>query len=103
MQKGEQIDLFFSRLQEIQDQLTSIRTTPDQELMVRTTLNAVSKEWETFFQSILSKATLPGWQELWAALRQEEIRRLTKAGSRNKGGRIKKEEEEDAALASMGQ
>ena len=38
-----------------------------------------------------------------AALRQEEIRRLTKAGSSGKGSRIKKKEEEDAALASGGQ
>ena len=33
---------------------------------------------------------------------QEEIRRVTKIGSSGKGVRIKKEEEEDAALASMG-
>ena len=70
--------------------------------MVRTTLNAVSEEWETFIQSILGRATLPSWEEMWAALRQEEIRQLTKAGSNGKGGRIKKEEEEDAALASVG-
>ena len=34
------------------------------------------------------------------ALHQEEIRRLTKAGSNGKGVRIKEEEEEDATLAS---
>ena len=70
--------------------------------MVRTALNAVFEEWETFVQGILGRSTLPGWEEMWVALRQEEIRRLTKAGSSNKGGRIKKEEEEDAALASTG-
>lgn len=48
MQKGEQIDHFLGRLYEIRDQLTSIGATLDQELMVRTTLNAVSEEWETF-------------------------------------------------------
>ena len=68
MQKGEQIDLFFSQLKEIHDQLTSIGATSDQELMVRTTLNAVSKEWETFVQSILGRATLPSWEEMWVAL-----------------------------------
>lgn len=69
--------------------------------MVRTALNTVSKDWEVFFQSILGKTSLPDWEELWAALRQEEIRRLTKAGSSRKGVRIK-EEEEDAALTSAG-
>ena len=39
---------------------------------------------------------------MWAALRQEEIRRLSKAGNSGKGIRIKEEEEEDVALASEG-
>jgi len=54
-----------------------------------------------FVQSILGKSTLPDWEELWVALCQEEIRRLTKAGSSGKGVRIK-EEEEDAVLAVEG-
>ena len=36
------------------------------------------------------------------ALRQEEIRRVTKTGSSSKGLKIKKQEEVDDALASMG-
>eukprot|EP00253_Pinus_taeda_P018884 PITA_18884 len=79
-----------------------LRATPDQELMVRTTLNAISEDWETFVQSILARTSLPDWEELWVDLRQEEIRWLTKARSSDKGVRIKKEEEEDVALASMG-
>ena len=39
---------------------------------------------------------------MWAALRQKEIGRLTKANNSGKGSRIKKEEE-DAALAFVGQ
>jgi len=69
--------------------------------MVRVDLNAVSEDWEVFFQSILGWATLPDWEEMCAALRQEEIKRLSKAGSSSKGIRIK-EEEVDAALASEG-
>ena len=42
MQKGEKIDVFLGRLKEIHDQLTSIGATPNEELMVRTTLNVVS-------------------------------------------------------------
>jgi len=57
----------------------------DQELMVRTTLNTVSKDWVVFVQSILGRVTLLDWEEMWAALRQEEIKRLSKAGSDGKG------------------
>lgn len=74
MQKREQIDHFLARLKEIQDQLTSIGATLDQELMVRTALNAVSEDLETFVQSILGRVNLPNWEELCATLRQEEIR-----------------------------
>ena len=102
MQKGEQIDTFLGQLKEIQDQLTSIGATQDLELMVRTALNTVSEDWEVFVQSILRRTTLPDWEEMWAAPRQEEIRRLSKVGSSDKGIKIKKEEEVDAALAFEG-
>ena len=91
---------FLGGLNEIRDQLISIEATPDQELMVRRTLNAVSEDWEVFVQSILGRGTLPPWDEMWVALRQEEVRRLTKVRSSSKGVKIKKEEEEDASLTS---
>ena len=100
MPKGEEIDPFLLRLQGIHDQLTSMGSTPGPKFMVRTALNAVSKEWETFVQSILGRENLPDWEELWVDLRQEEIKWLTKARSSGKGAWFKKEEEEDAALAS---
>ena len=74
MKKGQPIDTFFGALNEIQDQLTAIEATSDQELMVRIVLNAVSEDWEVFVQSILGRGTLPPWDEMWEALRQEEIR-----------------------------
>ena len=40
---------------------------------------------------------------MWVALRQEELRRMTKTGSSGKGAQVKKEEEEDAELASSRQ
>ena len=71
--------------------------------MVRTALNEFIEDWLTFVQSNLGRATLPSWEEMWEALRQEELSRLTKTGSRGKGSQVKKEEEEDATLASSGQ
>ena len=89
-------------MKEIRDQLTSIGATPNPNLMVRTTLNAILEDLEVFVQSILGRATLPDWEEMWAALRQEEIRRVTKTGSSSKGIRNKEEEEVDVSLASEG-
>lgn len=102
MQRGEQIDIFLGRLAEIRDRLTSIGVMPDEEMLVRTALNTVSEDWEVFVQTLLGRESLLDWEELWATLRQEEIRWLIKVGSSDRGARIKKEEEEDVALASAG-
>ena len=64
MKKGQSIDTFLGGLNEIRDQLTDIGATQDQELMVRTTLNAVSEDWEVFFQSILGRGTLLPWDKM---------------------------------------
>ena len=44
MQKGEQIDTFLGQLKEIWDQLTSIGAMPNEKMLVRTALNAVSED-----------------------------------------------------------
>ena len=76
-------------------------TTSNEGLLVRTDLNAVTEEWETFVQSILGRAALPSWADMWAILRQEEIRRFTKRQSSSSGTvKVEKEDEEDSALAS---
>lgn len=69
MKKGETIDPFLLKLQEIRDHLTSVGSILDPKFMVRTTLNVDFHEWETSFQSILGKATLLGWEEMWVPLR----------------------------------
>lgn len=102
MHKGEEIDPFLIRLKAIRDQLAAMGATLDEGLLVRTALNAISEEWETFVQGILGRATLPNWEDMWVDLQQEEIWRMTKAGSTSGGIKIKKEEE-DMALASKGQ
>ena len=78
MMKGEEIDPFLFRLQAIRDQLIGMGANPSEGLLVRTALNAVSEEWETFVQSILGRAALPSWVDMWAILHQEEIGRITK-------------------------
>ena len=98
--KGEDIEHFLFRLQSIRDQLIATGATVDNAVIVRTALNAVMDEWETFVQSILGRADLPDWDNLWSILRQEELRRFTKRQHNPGLSKLKKEDEEDAALAS---
>jgi len=105
-QKWKRIDPFLTKLQETRDELTAVESTPQGSEMARQALNSISKEWQVFVQSILSRATLPNWNEMWAALKQDELRRdLVKCkldGSSSSGSKPK-EEDENAALASKGQ
>jgi len=74
--------------------------------MVRLALNSVSEGWQAFVQSILGRVTLPNWDEMWATLKQVELRRnlvKCKLDRSNSSGSKPKEEEENAALASKGQ
>lgn len=59
MAKGEEIEPFLLRLQAIRDQLTAMGVKVEDDVMVRTALNLVTKDWETFFESILGRADLP--------------------------------------------
>ena len=59
MAKGEEIEPFLFRLQMIRDLLSAMGVKVEDDVMVRTALNAVTKEWETFVQSVLGREDLP--------------------------------------------
>ena len=59
MAKGEEIEPFIFILQAIRDQMTAMWVKVEDDVMVRTALNAVTEDWETFVQSILGRADLP--------------------------------------------
>jgi len=69
MQKGERIDPFLTKLQETQDELAVVGSTPQGSEMVRLALNSVSEEWKIFVQSILGREALPDWDSMWVALK----------------------------------
>ena len=56
MTKGEDMEYFLFRLQLIRDQLIATGAKVEDDVMVRTALNAVTNEWETFVQSILGQS-----------------------------------------------
>ena len=106
MEKGEGVNSYLQHLQDTRDQLTAVGSTLQFTTMVRIVLNGVSDEWQVFVQSILGRERVPSWEEMWAALQQEELRRdLVKVnlnGSSASGTKTK-EDKENAALASKGQ
>ena len=102
------MNLFLTKLKETRDELSVAGHTPQGLELVRLALNSISDDWKIFVQSILGRATLPNWDEMWAALKQEELRRdllkLKLDGSRNNSGsKPKVEEKDNAILESKGQ
>ena len=45
MQKGEHIDPFLTRIQDVQDQLSTVGSAPKPTKLVRLTLNSISEDW----------------------------------------------------------
>ena len=103
MTKGQDMEHFLFILQSIRDQLTATGAKAEDELMVKTALNAIIDEWETLVQSILGRADLPDWDSLWIIMCQEELRRITQKQYSSGSSKVKKEDEKDAALASKRQ
>lgn len=67
--------------------------------------NSISEDWQIFVQSILGREMLPNWDEMWATLKQEALRRdLLKVklygSNNNSGSKPKVEDEDNTTLAS---
>lgn len=74
---------------------------------MRLDLNFISDEWQVFMQSILGRTILPNWGEMWATLKQEELRRdLLKVkldrSNNSSGSKPNVEEEDNTTLALKG-
>ena len=68
MQKGEGIDPFLTRIQEVRDHFAAVGAAPQPSKLVRLALNSVLQDWQVFVQSILGRDTLPRWDKIWANL-----------------------------------
>ena len=96
MQKGEVFKSFLQCLQDTRDQLAAVGSTSQSTAMVRIALNGVSDEWQVFVQSILGRERLPSWEEMWATLQQEELRRdLVKVNLNGYSGSSTKTKEDE--------
>lgn len=101
------MDSFLTKLKETHVELSVVGYTPQDLELVRLPLNYVLDDWQIFVQSILGRLTFPNWEEMWKALKQEELRRdLLKVkldeSSSSSGSKPKVEEEDNASLALKG-
>lgn len=100
------MDPFLTKLKETHDELSAAGHTPQDSELVRLALNFLSGDWK--IQSILGRATLPNWDKMLAALKQEKMRRdllKVKLDGRSSsiGSKLKVEEDDNENLASKGQ
>jgi hypothetical protein len=74
MQKGEMIHEYFSRISEFKEQLQAIGDTIDEDELIMTTLNGLTRHWDAFIQTICAKKEKLKFDSLWEECIQEETR-----------------------------
>jgi hypothetical protein len=91
MQNSKTIDSYFSRVNQIKEQIEAIGDSVEGKEMVMTTLNGLPRSWDAFIQRICSRKKLPKFSRLWEDFNQEEARTTA---------REEKMADEDQALAA---
>jgi hypothetical protein len=65
MQNSENIHSYFSRVNQIKEQIETIGDIVNVEEMVMTTLNGLPTSWDAFIQGICSRRKIPKFNRLW--------------------------------------
>jgi transposase InsO family protein len=74
MQKGEMIQEYFSRISEFKEQLEAIGDTIDEDELIMTALNGLTRPWDAFIQTICVRKEKSKFDSLWEECIQEETR-----------------------------
>jgi hypothetical protein len=74
MRNSETIHSYFSRVNQIKEQIEAIGHTVNGEEIVMTTLNGLPRSWDAFIQRICSRRKLHKFNRLWEDCNQEEAR-----------------------------
>jgi hypothetical protein len=74
MQKGEMIQEYFSRISEFKEQLEAIGDIIDEDELIMTTLNGLTRPWDAFIQTICARKEKLKFDSLWEECIQEETR-----------------------------
>jgi hypothetical protein len=72
MQKGEMIQEYFSKILEVKEQLEAIGDTIDEDELIMTALNGLTRPWDAFIQTICARKEKLKFDSLWEECIQEE-------------------------------
>jgi hypothetical protein len=74
MGKGETIAVFFSKIAQTRDQLTTIGVAVDDDDLVQTAVDGLLESWEIFLASVNGREAQPNFERLWHDCLEEEGR-----------------------------
>jgi transcriptional regulator of heat shock response len=74
MQKGESIQEYFSIISQLKEQLEEIEDTIDEDELIMTGLNGLTRPWDAFIQTICAIMEKLKFDGLWEKCIQEETR-----------------------------
>jgi hypothetical protein len=101
MQRGESIQEYFSRISQFKEQLEAIGDSIDEDELIMTTLNGLTRPWDAFIQTICARTEKLKFDGLWEECIQEETRVVNREAllardedqtlaTHTKGGRTRK-------------
>jgi hypothetical protein len=96
MQKGESIQEYFSIISQFKEQLEAIGDTIDEDKLIMTTLNGLTRPWDAFIQTICAKTKTLKFDSLWEECIQEETRVA------NREGLLARDEDQALAIDTKG-
>jgi hypothetical protein len=74
MQKGETIQYYFSRVSQFKEKLEAIADNLDEDELIMTTINGLTRPWDAFIQTICARKEILQFDSLWEECVQEEAR-----------------------------
>jgi hypothetical protein len=74
IQKGETVQEYFSRIYQLKEQLEEIGDNLYEYELVMTTLNGLTRPWDSFIQTICARKEKLQFDSLWEECVQEEAR-----------------------------
>ena len=74
MSKGESIHEYFTRVSQFKEQLEAIEDKIDEIELVMTSLNGLTRPWDSFIQKICARKESLKFDILWEECVQEEAR-----------------------------
>jgi hypothetical protein len=74
MQKGETVHDYFSMVTHFKEQLEAIGDNLDEDELIMTTLNGLTRPWDAFVQTICARKEKLKFDSLWEECVQEEAR-----------------------------